>query len=301
MIKVLEVSEQDSEQTQQAAHWDTIAQAYFAMGSPLMPCAEDTAAMSQFVAQTNAALGSRGVNALMWGVTPAIANLPWPTGSHLLAVDRSTEMLAQVWPGDIPSQRRSRWGEWLEPKVDPHVYDVVIGDGSFNCLEYPTQYKQLAAVTHDALQPDGALIARFFVKPAKSETVDTVFDALLRGQIGSPHAFKWRLFMAIMGEHATNIAVRDVYEVWQQANLDHARLLRATGWPATFLKSFDHYVHNDARYSFPSLPQVEESLAGLFELDQVYIPTYELGERCPIVRFKPKSARTLALKRKSAE
>lgn len=285
MINVLDRA---SDKTQPTAHWDTLAQSYFAMGSPLMPCAEDTAAMSQFIAQTNAAAGNRGVNALMWGVTPVIANLPWPTGSHLLAVDRSTAMLAQVWPGDIPSQRTSKWGEWLDPKVDQHAYDVVIGDGSFNCLEYPTQYHQLAAVTHRALQPDGILIARFFVKPANPETVDTVFDAALRGQIGSFHAFKWRLFMAVLGEQATNIAVRDVRNVWMQANLDHAQLLRVTGWPATFLKSFDHYEHSDARYSFPSLAQVQESLATLFLCDQVYTPTYELGERCPIVVFRPK-------------
>lgn len=292
MINVLDRA---SDQAPPATHWDTIAQSYFALGSPLMPCAEDTAAMTHFIMQTNAAMGKRGVNALMWGVTPAIANLQWPTGSHLLAVDRSTEMLDQVWPGDIPAQRTSKRAEWLEPKVTPQAYDVVIGDGSFNCLVYPNQYQQLAAITHRALQPDGTLIVRFFVKPTQPETVHTVFDALMSGQIGSIHAFKWRLFMAVLGEHATNIAVRAVREAWRQANIDHAELLRVTGWPATVLKNFDHYEYSDACYSFPSLTQVQESLSGLFDMHQVYTPTYELGERCPIVAFRPKQARTVSI------
>lgn len=275
---------------QKLEHWHTLAQSYFALGAPLHPSAEDIAAVARFVAQVNAAGGGHGVQMLMWGATPALAEMQWPAGSTMLAVDRSNGMLNLVWPGDIPQQRQALCADWLDLRVAEHAYDVVIGDGSFNCLAYPNQYQQLAAVTHRALQPGGALISRFFVKPAQPETLDAVFCALMSGEIHSFHAFKWRLVMAMLGDQAINIAVRDVWEMWDQAQINLDKLMRVTGWPATTINTINNYQHSEARYSFPSLPEIQQCLAEWFEVSQVYTPTYELGERCPTVMFRPKQS-----------
>lgn len=270
-------------------HWDALARAYHQLGAPLHPSAQDLAALTKFLTQLNGELGSQGVNALMWGATPALANLNWPAGSRLLAVDRSQGMLKLVWPGDLPQQRAAQCTDWFSLRPATGAYDVVVGDGSFNCLPYPTGYQQLGNLTRQALQPKGALITRFYVKPAKPETLDRVFQAALAGQIHSFHAFKWRLAMAILGEHQVNIAVRDIWQTWQQAGLDQGRLRAVTGWSAATIATINHYQFSDASYSFPTLPEIEQALAACFVVSKVATPTYELGERCPTVMFRPKN------------
>ncbi len=283
------ILERVSEVNTKPEHWDTFAQSYYQLGAPLHPTAEDIAAMTHLIAQVNAAAGGRGVKALMWGATPAIADLDWPTGSYLLAVDRSTGIINRVWPGDIPRQRKAKCADWLTLRLEAGAYDVVIGDGSFNCLEYPLGYQRLGSITQNALQPQGALIARFFVKPAKLETLDTVFQALMRGRIGSFHAFKWRLAMAILGDSQVNIAVRDIWHVWQQAEIDQAKLMAVTGWSAATIATINNYQQSDAYYSFPSFYEIQQLLADRFVVSHVYTPTYELGDRCPTVMFRPQN------------
>ena len=64
-------------------------------------------------------------------------------------------------------------------------------------MNYPVNYKLFSKILADSLDTDGLFIMRFFVQIEKKESPDDVIKALLNGKIGSFHAFKWRLAMAL--------------------------------------------------------------------------------------------------------
>ncbi|MCB0190031.1 MAG: methyltransferase domain-containing protein, partial [Caldilineaceae bacterium] len=120
-------------------------------------------------------------NALLLGVTPAIATMKWPRRSRLLAVDSSEGMLDAIWPGDEPGVRLARAGNWLTLPVKSGSCTTVIGDCSFNCVAFPTVVQQLAASVARVLKEDGVLILRLYVQPERAHSLEQYFDDLLNG------------------------------------------------------------------------------------------------------------------------
>ena len=269
-------------------HWREAAHHWQHYGSPLRPCAADIRAMEELVRRWHPQRRARTLKALLCGVTPEIATMDWPEGTELLAVDKSRPMITHVWPGDVAGQREAVCADWFDFACGDERYDVVIGDGNFAILNYPGQYRRLAALARGWLASDGILVLRSFVLPAAKETPDAVFGDLRANRIGSFHSFKLRLAMALQESPRTGTRMGDVFDAWESARIEVAALTAATGWPRATIETIELFEGRDTRLSFPAAAQLDALMSEHFDkLDERWLP-YELGERCPVAVFRPR-------------
>ncbi len=225
------------------------------------------------------ALGGRDDRVLLLGVTPALSDI----GTTLTAVDRSPAMIALVWPGD-DRRRRAIEADWrsMDPGQD---FSAVIGDGSFNCLRYPDDYRDVFARLGVVLRRPAGFVVRFFVTPDACEGIAALVAATLAGTVESIHALKWRLAMAICAERDTvNIAAIDILAQFDRLFPDRARLIERTGWTADEIETLDFYRESADVLSFPTVAQIRAVLPpGFSEPQLIGSGDYDLSERCPLV------------------
>lgn len=269
------------------SYWDRFAQAFGGLGAPLRPSDQDIRFIEYAVAES-ARASRNGIRAVLLGVTPAIANLDWPQNSSLVAVDCSDAMARSVWPGNIDGRRWVVRGDWLAMPRRTSSCDIVVGDGSINCLEYPVGFRGLACVASAILSKDGRLILRCYLQLKNPESVESVFDEAVRGSIGSFHAFKLRLLMAAQRNVREGVVLSDVYQIWADRRAA-SKLPSGHGWENSAIETIGYYRGSTTRYTFATLDELRSMLLPLFEEVSVFWPTYELGERCPTVVLRPRS------------
>jgi SAM-dependent methyltransferase len=271
----------------QTLHWDRVAAHWELLGPPLRPSEQDISLMQQAVARWSTRPVDRRLKALLWGVTPEIAAMAWPEGTDLLAVDRSAEMIRLVWPGDLNGRKAER-ADWLQLPVINRSVDVVIGDGSFNCVDYPEGYESLAESARRVLRDGGTLVVRFFVRPEEVETPDAIFSDLTAGRIRTFDGLRLRLLMATQG-NTRSIILDDVWQVWRAAGIDLNSVISLTGWRPEVVQAILNYQGNPTRFAFPTLREVRAALSKSFEELAITVPDYQLGDRCPTLVFRPLS------------
>jgi hypothetical protein len=130
-----------------------------------------------------------------------------------------------------------------------------------------------------------------FCRPDIAETPDAVIAALQSGAIGSFHAFKWRLAMAVQGmDDARDVAVDAVWKVWHAARIDMRALAVARGWPPEDVGTIEFYQGSPARYNFMRFDDMIGCLrrAG-FDLLATCTGSYELAGRCPHVLLRKRA------------
>ena len=269
--------------------WDDIASNWDDWGPPLRPSAEDLRIMRAAVVRWHADGPVRGddgaprqVRVFLCGVTPEIAAMDWPFPIDLVGMDQAESMVRIVWPGDVPGVRRAMVGNWLESGLEPHSRDVVIGDGGVVFFDYPQGQRTLTAALHRLLKAGGLLVYRDFAGPRRRETLAEVFDAMRAGRISSFHAFKWRVAMAIQPDSRRGVRQDDVWRACMEAAIEPAKLPQP-GWSPRAIDTIRFYRGKESRLYFPTVDEFRDLLAERFEDVQVVIPSYELGERCPIL------------------
>lgn len=250
-------------------HWQTFAERWNRLGSPLRPCAED-------VENFSSALGDTPGYCLLLGVTPELANL----SAHISALDNSADMIRALWPQDKPVIL----GDWLAMPFEPCSFDNVIGDGCPVLLSWPLQYQKLFAQVGRVLKPGGKLLLRVFVGAETAESTEQVCSDALAGRMKSFHAFKWRLSMAIAATSPDyTFCIADTLATFDRLLPDRERLAAASGWCMDEIKTIDFYRGSTARYSYPPLSQLRKTIPlGLKEYEPLY-GSYELAERCPLL------------------
>lgn len=250
-------------------HWQSFAQKWNRLGSPLRPCAED-------VENFRLAMGSTSGRCLLLGVTPELAGL----SARLTAIDNCAAMIGALWPGKQPALQ----GDWLALPFQSATFDTIVGDGCLTLLSHPRQYQKFFAQLQRALTPGGRILLRVFASPEQRESRELVCREALNGKIKSFHAFKWRLSMAIASEsvdHTFDIA--ETYASFERLIPDRHLLAAATGWNIDTIETIDIYRGSTAQYSYPTLSQVRACLPpGLTQIDMIF-SRYELAERCPIL------------------
>jgi hypothetical protein len=272
-----------------APHWSDAAYHWHEYGSPLRPSADDVAAIEALVRNGHGDTGPRPLSALLLGVTPEIATMAWPPRTELLAIDRSRPMLEHVWPGDIDGRRRAVCGDWFDFAWETARHDIVVGDGIFAILDFPRQYRTLAASIRAALAPDGVFVTRLFLQSPQRETPGAVFDDLLANRIGSFHAFKMRLAMAMQDNATAGVRMGDVYAAWRSANIDPDALAAITGWSHATIETIRPWAEKPSRLSFPLAGEMDAAMADHFDKHAERTLAYELGERCPVVAYRPRA------------
>ena len=138
------------------------------------------------------------------------------------------------------------------------------------------------------LRKDGLLIIRFFISTGDQRTPGHVHEALLAGEIGNFHIFKFRLAIALQQSASDGVSVGDVWENWNNQGYDVDELAAELGWQPQAMRTIDAYRGMAARYTYPTLPEVSAALSPWFERVAVYHHDYEFGENCPTLVFRPR-------------
>ena len=207
--------------------------------------------------------------------------MQWPESSALTALDNSLGMAQAVWPGNIPGKRWVVCGDWLALPRPNSSCDVVIGDGSLNCVRFPDSLRAVAKNVRDVLDEDGIFLLRCFVQPAAMELPEDVFSDLVQARIPSVNHFKFRLLMAMQLGTEDGVSVRDVYAKWLDSDIDQEALMARTGWDKRAFLSIELYKGQDVIHTFPAIEELRAVLHEFFEECSVSTPAYPLGERCP--------------------
>jgi len=253
--------------------WRAFADRWPRLRPPLRPHAAVRERMCELVA------GS-AERALLLGVTPELADL----ASHTVAVDCSDGMLAAVWPGNSRTRQAIK-GNWLHLPCASGSFTVAIGDGSFNCLQYPEDYRQLCRELARTLRPGGRVAMRFFVTPDRCESVEAARARTMAGCLGSIHALKWVLAHAICRRTADpNVPVQTILDVFNHEFPDRRELEQATGWSQEDIGEIDAYDRMTDVFSFPTSSEILSVIPRDFSHPHfVLAGTYDLAERCPLL------------------
>jgi SAM-dependent methyltransferase len=267
-------------------YWNAFATNYRNLAPPLKPGPEDVAVVEDTLARWRADHPDRELNALLCGVTPALAGLKLPPRTRMLAAEQSEPMIRAIWPGNLATRAVVR-ANWLNLPIADHACDIILGDGCFNCLDFPLGYRALVASLHRVLARDGILLMRVFVRPSSREDVEAIFADLQEARIPSFHIFKWRLAMALQTSTTTGIVVDDIYQAWAARGIRSGDLATRLGWSAVTIDTIAAYKGKGMRFSFPALEEVRATLPDHFDSVFVRFPDYELGERCPMFALRP--------------
>ncbi len=268
-------------------YWNVFGENYRNLAPPLKPSVEDVAVVEDTLARWHRGRCGRKLDALLCGVTPALAALRFPAPTRLLAVDRSEPMIRAIWPGNDASRGAVR-ASWLALPCAGHRCDIVVGDACFNCMDFPLGYRALCAALHEVLLRDGIVVMRFFVRPERREDLDAVFADLDAARIPSFHIFKWRLAMALQESTSAGIVVNDIYEAWAARGIGSQDLAARLDWPESAINTINAYRGMGTRFSFPTVAEVRETLTERFEEVLFREPGYAFGERCPMFAVQPR-------------
>ena len=249
-----------------AKHWQHI-------GSPLRPCAEDV--------ETFRMAGQLGHTVLL-GVTPELAAIY----SNVTAIDLNPAMIKNVWPGDT-DVKKAICGDWLHVPFAGATQGHVVGDGCPVLLKYPQQQIQFFEEVARVLRIGARLTVRVFVAPDVPEITESIFTQAISNQIGSFHAFKWRLAMSLVAESGTpNIVLNHIYSTFDEAFPNRALLSKYTGWLGSDIATIDAYCDSTVVYSFPNLKQLRAIVPPMLKEVLCQYGSYELAECCPVITWE---------------
>jgi SAM-dependent methyltransferase len=256
------------------SHWSRFHRHWNLLKPPLRP---DESAVSAFARET----ANRSDRVLLLGVTPELGGL----GKELVAVDRSAEMIANVWRRGNSAHRSAVRADWLALPLAKGRFTAAVGDGSLNAVLFPrghrSLYEELAAV----LVPGGVFVCRLFATPADQESFVAVKQRVLSGHVRSFHAFKWHVAMArAMATGDANVAVSAIRDDVNRMFPDRVALATATGWAPEDLDTIDVYRNSREVYSFPTLDQFRAVIPASFRHVRIVAAgSYELAGRCPLL------------------
>lgn len=272
----------------QAAVWGKHSGQWSRVGPSLKPSPEDgvltlTALQSVFDDANDAC------RIALLGVTPELVQLAWPETVSLEAFDHSADMIARVWQPHPNIFSQVREADWRALPLDEGTLHAAVGDGSLNVLPDLEHYPAVLRELHRVLAAQGSIVIRCFIRPDKAEALPDVVRAVLSGEVGSFHAMKWRLAMALTQELGASVAVGDIHNVFEASFPSRSELSEVTGWPREQIDTIDAYKGSPTQYTFPTLSALREQCAPWFDVVEVAYGTYELADRCPTLTLMRKA------------
>jgi hypothetical protein len=253
--------------------WSDFHRRWTTLQPPLRPHEDVCAAVRSL-------LQGHDSSVLLLGATPELAQIP----ARTIAVERSSQSLEFIWPGNRPARWAVR-ANWLALPCAAGTFSAAIGDGSLNCLEYPTQYAQLLHELVRVVRAGGRVILRAYVRPDEVESLDVIRARVLGQRAGGPHALKWMIAHAVCAERGTpNVPVSAILDAFDRLFPDRDALRHATGWSTDAIDQIDAYAGSADVFSFPTREELLKSVAA----DGVrarLLPAgdYDLADRCPLL------------------
>jgi SAM-dependent methyltransferase len=264
------------------AYWRTISSAW-SITPPRKPGPEDLAWYRRELAAVLQP-GARS-DALLLGVTPELAGLPWPASASLVSVDWSPAMLRNVWspPRDV------RWAgaicaDWRDMPLATGSRDVAASDCSHTAVGSHEAASRLNAELRRVLRRGALYCARSFLRPTRGETVSDMFAELERGQSTDPDLFRWSLAMAVQGASRDGVALHDVWQLWNERAGDGRERAARNGWSEGALRGFEAWRGARLRFYFPTVEELEALCRPGFDMVSREMPTYAWpGRTCRLV------------------
>jgi len=269
--------------------WQQHASQWSLVGAPLRPSPAD-AALMRGAALAHHGPGAHDLQVCVLGVTPEVVGLDWPPGSTIRAFDHSADMVQKVWRPHPTLRCEVSLADWSELPLDHGTVDVFAGDNSLGALPSVVKCQDVLRELHRALKPTGVLCLRCFIAPELPETLQAIQEEVGRGRVGSFHALKWRVAMALCPGPDHNVAVHRIVECFDSLFPDRQLLSHRQGWPVTVINTIDAYRDSDVRYTFFTWKALERVAAPWFSIQTMEYPDYELAERCPTVTLVPRAS-----------
>jgi SAM-dependent methyltransferase len=265
-------------------YWDLLAQRW-RFSAPLSPGPADAA---WFEGRLDSLAASRpSLQALMLGVTPALAGMRWPATLPVAAVDWSTEMLARVWPASrAPAGAVRTCADWRQLPFAPETFDVAAGDGVYTALTDLAAYRLLNAELHRVLRPGGRVLVRCMCRPSHPLGIEALFEQLLAGDIGSLDLFRFLVAMTLYHERREPVARRDIGEVWSRRLPDARAHQRRLGWSDDDMANLARSATQHHTLCFPTLEEQVELWRPHFEPVAHDVPDYPWGGLFPRVELR---------------
>jgi len=254
-------------------HQKIYHRAWSQLGPPLRPPADVVAAIQ-------GQIKDRPGRALLLGVTPELADV----APDLVAVDRNFSMAAHVWPGNTAS-RCAVVADWRKPNFANGAFSICIGDGSLSFLTFPEETAGLFHELRRILKTGGRAVLRLYLPADPPETMATLRDEALAGQIDNFHAFKIRLAMALAGQRSKpQIRVAAILDAFNALFGDREELARATRWSREQIDTIDYYRDSSVLFTFPTQDRLLSMVSQICpDLRLVPSGRYEMAERCPLL------------------
>ena len=262
-------------------HWPDISKIWNQVGPPLRPSSDDLQFLTSVI--QNRAQKFDISKVLILGVTPEFFYLPWPKGTQIRAADNTRSMIESIWPGP---EHSVIFSNWTTLPIEPNSFDLVLCDGGLHLLPYPDKQKVLIKKLHQILSPGGIAAFRLFVPPEKSLSPEFIKKKLLNGKILNLNELKFHLWMAIQENSVEGVELHNVWEFVHQIEPDAKKMARILNWPIEHYQVINTYKNSNKRYYFLPTEQVLNLFTkspGGFEVDEIHVPDYRMGEQCPTI------------------
>jgi SAM-dependent methyltransferase len=192
-----------------------------------------------------------------------------------------------LWPpAKGPAGARAILADWCALPIPSGSIDLVVGDGCYVLLPYPQGYAKLTREVRRVLRDSGRFAIRVFVRPDDGESVEDIARALARGEIGSVHALKLRLWAALHGASGEGTRLDDVWRAWKAMPAIPAALAGRRGWSAGEIVGIEAYRGMEGRYFTPTLAEIRGCLEPAFREVECAFGGYESADRCPTLVFE---------------
>ncbi|MBL1210749.1 methyltransferase domain-containing protein [Geminocystis sp. GBBB08] len=269
-------------------HWQKFSTNWEVIGSPLRPNEEDISFIeTEILAKLKLNL-SIIYRVVILGVTPDFISLSWSDNIEIIAIDKSSEMIANIWNKNENHKKKRTviLGHWQNIPLPDNCCDIILADGCFTQLDYPNSYNQVLQELKRILKPQGLFSSRFFLRPSQTEKITNIFCDLKAGNIGNFHLFKLRLAAALQKSTEAGIPVDYIYQIWKENISNPDEILHQLGWSLDLLKTINVYENSPSIYSFPTLEEVKNLFGNYFTELSCNFPHYEQGSLFPTIIFQ---------------
>lgn len=252
------------------------------MPEPLVPSSDDLALYRQ-ACPSELLAADAAPRVLVLGVTPALVDFPWPTGSEVHAVDYDEVMIASLW--------REREGthvhlaRWQEMPLPDAYFDLVIGDCSFNALPSLADYAAVLRQVARVRKPGAPLVARFFMQSVPPPRIGWIVDEATGALADYRAASKRLLLMLACVEEDGGIHVPDVQARVREQWGEFDAYLEAMGGTRDDFELSKAVFGFDQRLNYPAERDIRRHFEPFFSDISFAFPDYDAGRHCPIVRF----------------
>ncbi len=274
--------------------WSRSALALGLARAPWTPCSEDGELLLDVLSPYLIGGGAVSIVALL-GVTPALTQLSWPQGAHVLAVDASPTMVRSHWRAHPSVPSAVICGRWQALPLADNCAAAVTGDGSLNALPYAA-YKDLLREVARVLSPEGVLVLRCFVRPDTRCSVKDITQDVAKRAFANSAPFRLRLCMALAERDGT-LVLGTLLERFNALFPDRAKLAETAGWPTDEVDRFDMDRDSKIELTFPSLSELAAYAKPSFAIREVRYGSYNSAELCPTITFVPSKDRQPRLPR----